>query len=49
MNAHFEKLGPKASSPFQSGTRSKEKLIGDLQGKIIQFQSLDAQAVVGSC
>ena len=47
MFAHFKELGPTESSPFQAGTRSTERLIGELQGKTTQFQSLNAQPTIG--
>ena len=41
MYLHFKHLGPAAYSPQRSGTIATEKIIGQLQGKTNQIQSLD--------
>ena len=33
---HFKELGPRWSSPYCSGTKSTERIIGELQGKTVQ-------------
>lgn len=41
MFLHFKHLGPEECLPHQSGTITTEKIIGQLQGKTNQLQSLD--------
>ena len=41
MYLHFKHLGPDVYSPQRSGTIATEKIIGQLQGKTNQIQSLD--------
>ena len=41
MFLHFKHLGPEVCSPHRSGTITTEKIIGQLQGKTNQLQSLD--------
>lgn len=41
MYLHFKDLGPKACSLHRSGTIATERIIGQLQGKTNQLQSLD--------
>lgn len=41
MFLHFKHLGPEVCSPHRSGTIATEKIIGQLQGKTNQLQSLD--------
>jgi len=43
MFLHFKDLGPTWSSPYNSGTKSTERIIGEMQGKTTELQSLDAQ------
>ena len=40
---HFKDTGVPWASPHFSGTRTTEKIIGELQGKTVQFQSLNTQ------
>ena len=47
MYAYFKNMGPGNSSPYKSGTKTTERIISELQGKITQIQSLDAQPNVG--
>lgn len=44
---HFKELGPRWSSPYCSGTKSTERIIGELQGKTVQVQSLNSQPTFG--
>ncbi len=44
---HFGELGPRWSSPYCSGTKSTERIIGELQGKTVQMQSLNSQPTFG--
>ena len=44
---HFKELGPMWSSPYCSGTKSTEHIIGKLQGKSVQMQSLNSQPTFG--
>ena len=44
---HFKELGPRWSSPYCSGTKSTERIIGELQGKTVQMQSLNSQPTFG--
>ena len=41
MYLHFKNLGPKACSLHRTGTIATERIIGQLQGKTNQIQSLD--------
>lgn len=41
MFLHFKHLGPEVCSPHRSGTIATEQIIGQLQGKTNQLQSLD--------
>lgn len=43
MFLHFKDLGPTWTSPYNSGTKSTEQIIGEMQGKTTELQSLDAQ------
>lgn len=43
MFLHFKDLGPSWASPFNSGTKSTERIIGEMQGKTTELQSLNAQ------
>ena len=43
MFLHFKNLGPTWASPYNSGTKSTERIIGEMQGKTTELQSLDAQ------
>ena len=43
MFLHFKDLGPTWASPYNSGTKSTERIIGEMQGKTTELQSLDAQ------
>jgi len=44
---HFKELGPRWSSPYCSGTKATERIIGELQGKTVQVQSLNSQPTFG--
>ena len=43
MFLHFKDLGPSWASPYNSGTKSTQRIIGEMQGKTTELQSLDAQ------
>ena len=47
MFLHFKKFGPSLSSPNCSGTISTEKIIGQLQGKTTNIQTLDTSPTFG--
>ena len=40
---HFKDLGAFWASPYNPGTKSTERIIGEMQGKTTELQSLDAQ------
>ena len=44
MFLHFKELGPMWASPYNSGTKTTERIIGEMQGKTTELQSLDSQA-----
>ena len=43
MFLHFKELGPSAGSLYNTGTKSTERIISEMQGKTTEIQSLDAQ------
>ena len=43
MFLHFKHLGPSASSLYNTGTKSTERIISEIQRKTTEIQSLDAQ------
>lgn len=47
MFLHFKDLGPSLCSPNRSGTISTEKIIGQLQGKTTNIQTLDTSPTFG--
>ncbi len=47
MFLHFKNAGPELCSPHRSGTISTEKIIGQLQGKTNQLQSLNVSPTFG--
>lgn len=47
MFLHFKDFGPSLCSPQRSGTISTEKIIGQLQGKTTNIQSLDTSPTFG--
>ena len=47
MFLHFKDFGPSLCSPHRSGTISTEKIIGQLQGKTTNIQSLDTSPAFG--
>lgn len=47
MFLHFKGLGPRWACPYNSGTKSTERIIADLQGKTNELQSLDSQPTFG--
>lgn len=47
MYLHFKGLGPQWASPYNSGTKTTERLIAELQGKTNHLQSLDSQPTFG--
>ena len=47
MFLHFKKFGPSLCSPYCSGTISTEKIIGQLQGKTTNVQTLDTSPTFG--
>ena len=47
MFLHFKKFGPSLCSPYCSGTISTEKIIGQLQGKTTNIQTLDTSPTFG--
>ena len=47
MFLHFKDAGPTLCSPHRSGTISTEKIIGQLQGKTNQLQSLNVSPTFG--
>ena len=40
MFLHFKHLGPSASSLYNTGTKSTERIISEIQGKTTEIQSL---------
>lgn len=42
MFLHFKELGPVWASPYNSGTKTTERIIGEMQGKTKELQSLDS-------
>ena len=47
MFLHFPDEGEAWASPYNSGTKSTERIIGELQGKTTELQSLDSQPSFG--
>ena len=47
MFLHFKRLGPHWASPYISGTKARERIIGEMQGKTTELQSLDSQPTFG--
>ena len=47
MFLHFKELGPVWASPYNSGTKTTERIIGEMQGKTTELQSLDSQPTFG--
>ena len=47
MFLHFKGLGPSWACPYNSGTKSTERIIAELQGKTNELQSLDSQPTFG--
>jgi hypothetical protein len=47
MFLHFKELGTRWASPYNSGTKSTERIIGEMQGKTNELQSLDSQPTFG--
>lgn len=48
MFLHFKELGPIWASPYNSGTKVTERIIGEMQGKTTEFQNLDSQPTFGN-
>ena len=40
---HVKDIGPSLAYSFNSGTKSTERIIGEMQGKTTELQCLDAQ------
>ena len=47
MFLHFPDEGKVWASPYNSGTKSTERIISELQGKTTELQSLDSQPTLG--
>lgn len=47
MFLHFKGLGPRWACPYNSGTKSTERIITELQGKTNELQPLDSQPTFG--
>ena len=47
MFLHFKELGPDCASPYNSDTKATERIIGEMQGKTTELQSLDSQPTFG--
>ena len=47
MFLHFKGLGPRWACPYNSRTKSTERIIAELQGKTNELQSLDSQPTFG--
>ena len=45
--SHFKELGPDWASPYNSGTKATERIIGEMQGKTTELQSLNSQPTFG--
>ena len=48
MFLHFKDLGPGWASPYSSGTKTTERIIGEMQGKTTEIQNLDSQPTFGN-
>ena len=48
MFLHFKALGPIWASPYNSGTKTTERIIGEMQGKTTELQNLDSQPTFGN-
>jgi len=48
MFLHFRDLGPGWASPYNSGTKTTERIIGEMQGKTTELQNLDSQPTFGN-
>lgn len=48
MFLHFKPLGPIWASPYNSGTKPTERIIGEMQGKTTELQNLDSQPTFGN-
>lgn len=48
MFLHFKELGPIWASPYNSGTKVTERIIGEMQGKTTELQNLDSQPMFGN-
>ena len=48
MFLHFKNLGPIWASPYNSGTKTTERIIGEMQGKTTELQNLDSQPTFGN-
>ena len=47
MFLHFPNVADAWASPYNSGTKTTERIISDLQGKTTELQSLDSQPTFG--
>ena len=47
MFLHFKGLGPRWACPYNSGTKSTERIIAEMQRKTNELQSLDSQPTFG--
>ena len=47
MFLHFKELGPDWASPYHSGSKATERIIGEMQGNTTELQSLDSQPTFG--
>ena len=47
MFLHFKSLGSIWASPYNSGTKTTERIIGEMQGKTTELQNLDSQPTFG--
>ena len=43
MFLHFKELRPEWASPYNSGTKATERIIGEMQGKTRELHPLDSQ------
>lgn len=48
MFLHFKELGRGWASPYNSGTKTTERIIGEMQGKTTEIQNLDSQPTFGN-
>lgn len=48
MFLHFKELGYIWASPYNSGTKVTERIIGEMQGKTTELQNLDSQPTFGN-